>query len=138
MKNLLTNLRYKMNRFMEGRYGTDELNMFLLKVAIVVMLLSYLPKMSWLMLIAYGLIIWSLVRSLSRKYHKHRVELYTYIRLKNAVKGRISLAKQIWQNRKTHKYFTCKKCGNVFRVPKGKGKIEVTCPKCKDKSIRKS
>ena len=123
---------------MYGRYGTDKLNMFLLKLSIILVFLSYFPKMGICSLIAYILVIWALFRSLSKNLHKRRLELYKYEEIKRDFKGRISLVRQIWQNRKTHKYFRCKNCGNIFRVPKGKGKIEVTCPKCRDKSIRKS
>ncbi|MBQ7086095.1 MAG: hypothetical protein IJM96_01295 [Clostridia bacterium] len=138
MRNWLTKLAQKINQFMYGRYGTDRLNMFLLKLSIILVFLSYFPKMGICSLIAYIFVIWALFRSLSKNLHKRRLELYKYEEIKRDFKGRISLIKQIWQNRKTHKYFRCKNCGNIFRVPKGKGKIEVTCPKCKTKSIRKS
>ncbi|MBQ7094170.1 MAG: hypothetical protein IJN84_06625 [Clostridia bacterium] len=138
MRNWLTKLAQKINQFMYGRYGTDRLNMFLLKLSIILVFLSYFPKMGICSLIAYIFVIWSLFRSLSKNLHKRRLELYKYEEIKRDFKGRISLIKQIWQNRKTHKYFRCKNCGNIFRVPKGKGKIEVTCPKCREKSIRKS
>lgn len=138
MKNWLTKITQSINRFMYGRYGSDELNMFLLIFSLILVFLSYIPKMGICSLIAYILVIWSLFRSFSKNFNKRRLELVKYIRLKNSVVGRISLSKQMWQNRKTHKYFRCKNCGNYFRVPKGKGKIEVTCPKCKEKTIRKS
>ena len=138
MRNWLTKLAQKINQFMYGRYGTDKLNMFLLTLSIILVFLSYFPKMGICSLIAYIFVIWALFRSLSKNLHKRRIELYKYEEIKRDFKGRISLVRQIWQNRKTHKYFRCKNCGNIFRVPKGKGKIEVTCPKCKEKSIRKS
>ena len=138
MRNWLTKLAQKINQFMYGRYGTDKLNIFLLTLSIILVFLSYFPKMGICSLIAYIFVIWALFRSLSKNLHKRRLELYKYEEIKRDFKGRTSLVKQIWQNRKTHKYFRCKNCGNIFRVPKGKGKIEVTCPKCKEKSIRKS
>ncbi|MBQ6835874.1 MAG: hypothetical protein IJO47_02345 [Clostridia bacterium] len=138
MRNWLTKLAQKINQFMYGRYGTDKLNMFLLTLSIVMVFLSYFPKMGIFSLLAYILVIWALFRSLSKNLHKRRLELYKYEEIKRDFKGRISLIKQIWQNRKTHRYFRCKNCGNISRVPKGYGKIEVTCPKCKTKSIRKS
>ena len=138
MRNIFSKLTQSFGRFMYVRYGTDELNRFLLIVALIMIFLSYFPHMGMLSLMAYIPLVWSLFRSFSKKIHKRRLELVSYIKLKKAVIGRASLVRQMWINRKTHKYFKCKKCGNIFRVPKGKGKIEVTCPKCRDKSIRKS
>ena len=46
--------------------------------------------------------------------------------------------KKKWENRKTTKYIECPTCGQTLAVPKGKGKIRVTCPKCGTKVETKS
>ena len=71
-------------------------------------------------------------------YAKRRKERDLYIHTFEDVAQWIKVQRRRWEDRKTHRYFTCEVCKTVFRVPKGKGSIEVTCPKCGDKKIRKS
>lgn len=47
-------------------------------------------------------------------------------------------AKKMWDERKTTKFLKCPNCGQILSVPKGKGKIRVTCPKCRTKVETKS
>ena len=47
-------------------------------------------------------------------------------------------AKKMWSERKTSKFLKCPSCGQILSVPKGKGKIRVTCPKCHAKVETKS
>lgn len=48
------------------------------------------------------------------------------------------LAKKMWKERKTSNFLKCPQCGQVLSVPKGKGKLRVTCPKCHAKMEVKS
>lgn len=122
--------------WMQGRYGKDELNQFLLLVSLVPIFISlFFPKVLYVALIPAGFAIY---RWYSKDYAKRRKERDIYIRTFEDVAQWIKVQHRKWEDRKTHRYFTCDKCKAVFRVPKGKGKIEVTCPKCGDKKIRKS
>ena len=122
--------------WMRGRYGKDELNQFLLLVSLVPIVISiFAPKVLYLALIPLG---FATYRSCSKEIAARRKERDTYIRLVEDAVQWTKLQKRKWNDRKTHRYFTCEQCKAVFRVPKGKGKIEVTCPKCGDKKIRKS
>ena len=116
--------------FMAGRYGTDRLNMVILCAGLVVSLLSVWSQSRGLNLIffllSYGLMIWAIFRSLSRNTYKRYLENRKFLQLINRVKDR--------QNR----YFDCPKCRQVVRVPRGKGKISITCPRCKEKFVRKT
>lgn len=116
--------------FMAGRYGTDRLNMVILCAGLVASLLSVWTKSRGLNLIffllSYGLMIWAIFRSLSRNTYKRYLENRKFLQLINRVKDR--------QNR----YFDCPKCRQVVRVPRGKGKISITCPRCKEKFVRKT
>ena len=47
-------------------------------------------------------------------------------------------AKKMWKERKTSHFLKCPNCGQIMSVPKGKGKIRVTCPKCRTKIETKS
>lgn len=123
-------LRGGMTRFMQGRYGTDKLNMTLLGVSCVLVLLSLLipsPKVNLVLtLLAYGLMLWAIFRSLSRN---------TYQRYQENRKFRMLLDR--FRDRE-HRYFTCPRCRQSVRVPKGKGKIAISCPKCKEKFVKKT
>lgn len=127
---LSTNLSAAMRSFMEGRYGTDRLNMVILCAGLVASLLSMLvrshPIGLILWVLSYGLMFWAIFRCLSRNTYKRYRENRWFLQLKDRLKDR--------QNR----YFDCPKCRQTVRVPRGKGKIAITCPRCKEKFVRKT
>ena len=116
--------------FMAGRYGSDRLNMVILCTGLVASLLSTVIRVfPWnlvLMLLSYGLMIWAIFRTMSRntyqRYQENRKFLQVFDRLKD----------------RQNKYFDCPKCHQTVRVPRGKGKISITCPRCKEKFVRKT
>ena len=117
-------------RFMMGRYGTDKLNMAILVVGLIASLLSVFVGMPLLnlvlVLLSYGLMGWALFRMLSRNTYKRYRENRKYLMLMERFKDR------------EHRYFDCPRCRQQVRVPRGKGKISITCPKCREKFIRKT
>ena len=120
-----------LQRFMIGRYGTDKLNIAILVAGLVASVLSviirFLPLVRLLlMLLSYGLVVWSVFRALSRNTYKRYLENRKYLMFMQQVKDR------------EHRYFDCPRCHQQTRVPRGKGKISITCPKCKEKFIRKT
>ena len=133
MKRWFEKLGYKMASFMYGRYGNDALTKFLLILALVLMVISWIPRLWWVYLLALGVMIWSLYRSFSRKLYKRRQELDRYLKIKKPIANFFKLQRNKWRDRKTHVYFKCKKCKAVLRVPKGKGSIVVICTRCKDR-----
>lgn len=117
-------------RFMAGRYGTDKLNSLLLWIAAAFVLLSVFFQNPWLnlvsVLLAYSLMGVVIFRSLSRNTYQRHKENRRYLNLLERLKDR------------EHRYFTCPKCKQSVRVPKGKGKIAISCPKCREKFIKKT
>ena len=115
-------------RFMAGRYGTDKLNMALLWASVIVMVISlFLPSISLVLsIIYYGLLIWALARTFSRNTYKRYQENRKFLALLDRIKDR------------QHRYFSCPKCRQTVRVPRGKGKIAITCPKCRERFVKKS
>ena len=130
LRRMTGRLNMGMRRFMEGRYGTDKLNIFLLKTAMVLMLIDLFLPAGVLKLVFWalpiGLMVWTIVRSLSRNIYKRYEENRKYLQMLDAVKDR------------EHRYFNCPKCRQRVRVPRGKGKISITCPKCREKFIKKT
>jgi protein-arginine kinase activator protein McsA len=78
------------------------------------------------------------MRSLSRKTSQRASENYKYFVYKNRATGWFRRLKTRWADRKEHKYFRCPQCRATVRVPRGKGKIRITCPRCKNTFIKKS
>ena len=116
--------------FMAGRYGTDRLNMVILTAGLVISLLSVFSTSPTLTLIffvlSYGLMIWAICRSLSRNTYKRYQENRKFLQVFDRLKDR------------HHRYFDCPKCHQMVRVPRGKGKIAITCPRCREKFVKKT
>ena len=117
-------------RFMQGRYGTDKLNTAILLAGLAACVLSMfirLPLINWLLTMgSYVLMGWAIFRSLSRNTYKRYQENRKYLRFLERIKDR------------EHKYFDCPRCRQPVRVPRGKGKISITCPKCAEKFVKKT
>ena len=123
------NMGAKLRRFMIGRYGTDKLNTVILTAGLVVCLIGVFVKGPVSLLftvVSYGLMIWALCRTFSRNTYKRYQENRKYLMLMDRLKDR------------QHRYFTCPKCRQTVRVPRGKGKVAITCPRCKERFIKKS
>ena len=119
-----------LQRFMMGRYGTDKLNMWILGGGLVLCIISIFiafPPVSLLLTAgSYALMIWAIFRTFSRNTYKRNRENRRFLKILDRIKDR------------DHRYFDCPKCRQPVRVPRGKGKIMITCPKCKEKFQRKT
>lgn len=125
-------------RFMMGRYGSDQFNMFLLILAIVLMILNlFFIRNTFLSTIVWLILIYSLFRTYSRNIYKRKVENDKYLSLIQPIQKRINIIKKNREDHE-HKYFLCPECKQTVRVPKGRGKITITCPKCNHKFDKKS
>ncbi len=124
-------LRSGLQRFMYGRYGqNDKLNSLLLWSGMIVVVVSmFLPSgvlTVVLPLVAYILLGVAMWRLLSRNVYRRALENRKFLALLARIKDR------------EHRYFSCPKCKQVVRVPRGKGKILITCPKCREKFTKKA
>ena len=138
MRNFLDNLKYKLAVWMQGRYGNDELNNALFITFFVFWVISLITKKSLFYTIGLILLVYSLYRSLSRDHVKRSNERLWFLKMIDRIKRYPKQMKQRWDQRKTHKFFTCKQCGVTIRVPRDKGQIEITCPKCGYKFIKRT
>lgn len=130
-------MREKLNRFMQGRYGNDRLNQFLMIAALICIVLSFI----WggvFDLIALLLMIYAYYRMLSRNMYQRAAENQWYLRKEQKVKGFFGKQKNVFQQRKTHHIYKCPNCKQKIRVPKGKGRIAIRCQKCGTEFIRRS
>ena len=119
-----------MQRFMAGRYGHDRLNMVLLGSGLVLCLAGMFIRLWWVNLLltlgSYAMLGLALFRCFSRQTYKRYQENRRFLLKMDQIKDR------------EHRYFICPKCRQTVRVPRGKGKIAITCPKCKEKFVKKS
>ena len=133
-RGLLQRFAVTMARFMYGRYGMDELSKALTVAALILYVMGiFIPFVD---LIGMVLLVWSLFRTYSRNIEKRRIERERYLRRTEGIRKWFRLRKRMFKERKTHTYFKCKTCKAVIRVPKGRGEINVGCPKCKTRTIR--
>ena len=122
-----------LQNFMRGRYGVDQLSIFLLVIYIVVTLLTGFFQLPLLSYAPLAILIWCWFRILSRNTYKRSKENTTFLRMVFPITSRYRSLKKRFRDRKTHKYYRCPNCKQELRVPKGKGEITITCPKCKTK-----
>ena len=131
----MNKFRQWLYRFMAGRYGTDKLNIVLLILALALGLVPsvlmifgvFMPLLNAaLALLSYLLTGFAIFRCFSRNTYRRYEENRKFLRFWERLKDR------------KHRYFDCPKCRQPVRVPKGAGKIAITCPKCKEKFIRKT
>ena len=130
IRQFLQRLSYGLRNFMVGRYGTDKLNMVILSAGLAACLISAFVdsvKVNLLLTaLSYGLMVWALFRSFSRNTYKRYQENRKFLQFFDRLKDR------------DHRYYDCPKCRQVVRVPRGKGKIAITCPKCKERFVKKT
>ena len=125
-----------LNNLMAGRYGSDELSFTLLMIYLGICILGIFVDAAFLQLIGLFIILFSLFRILSRNVEARRAENEAFMNFLRRT-GKESEARKARRQDKDHRYFRCKNCGTVMRVPKGIGKIEITCPKCGEKITKK-
>ena len=129
--------------FMAGRYGSDNFGRFLCIAACVLLVVSIIVGGGTVAgMILWGLAVLVLVyayfRMFSRKVNQRFAENYRYLKIRNGFTGFFKKRFNRIKQSKTHKFFKCPSCKATVRVPKGKGKIKITCPKCGEKFIKKT
>ena len=125
-------------RFMYGRNGGDHLGLALVWTAVALNIINIFVKSEVVYLVVNtasgAVMLWAIFRMFSKNLAKRRAENAKFLqRVWWPLKGKIARAKD-----KDHKYFTCPNCRTVCRVPRGKGKLVITCPKCRNQIHGKS
>lgn len=124
------NFANSIQRMMMGRYGHDRLNVALLVVGLIMTVISMFVRVKLVVLVttllSYVFLILALIRCFSRNTYKRYNENRRFLLLVDRLKDR------------SNRYYSCPKCRQTIRVPRGKGKIAITCPKCREKFIKKT
>ncbi len=164
MRNFFQRLSEGYRRFMVGRYGSDQFSRFLMLLALFMLVLNLLfgSKTPVFYFLVWAVIVYSYFRMFSKNIEKRYNENTRYMQLKEKVLGFFSGRKnsggyynsnasqnsQTYDNRrpnnqtmrsdKEHRIFRCPGCDQRVRVPRGRGKIEITCPRCGQKFVKRS
>ena len=135
-------MKEKLRQFMIGRYGVDDLSRAQIIVSMVLLLvstfLSAFFRVNILYWLGLALLIYSYFRILSRNVSKRYEENQRYLNAKYRAVVKKNNLKKRWAQRSTYRFFKSPQCKQTVRVPKGRGKICITCPKCKTEFIKKS
>lgn len=122
-------MKDKLRRFMYGRYGMDPLGHFLFFACVILLLLSRFTHKGLLYWIALALLIYEYVRMLSRNIQKRFSENQIYLSYRDKVKRFFAKQKHLMQLRKDYRIYSCPKCHQKVKIPKGRKKVEIHCPK---------
>lgn len=135
MKN---NWKNKMMQFMQGRYGADQMGQMLSAVSMVFLIISLFSRnQAWFLLAVIG-IVYNYVRMFSKNISKRYAENQKYLKMTAGIRRKLASWKSQLAQRKIYHIYRCPGCKQKIRVPRGRGKIEIRCPKCNTRFVKKS
>ncbi len=132
-------MKYKLQRFMIGRYGVDTLGMHILWFCVALSFLSLLFRKQslFLYILLDVLTFYELYRTFSKNYGKRNRENTLYLDFLTRVKRSYKVLKNNLTDKQYH-YYLCPKCAQMIRIPRGRGKITIHCPNCRHSFDKKS
>ena len=137
-------------RFFNGRYGIDNLGI------VLVLLSSVLSGFQYTWFVSIAVFGYALFRAFSKDKFKRSMELekfnrviykfkpyfdpirIAFMKAFNFLRSGFKTERMKWNQRKQYVFFKCSKCGRTLRLPRGKGKLQVTCPNCKTQTFKKT
>ena len=130
-------MRNWFQRLMMGRYGVDQLTWVRLVLSLILSLCGSIFRINVLRILCWAVLVVCYLRIFSRNIYARQQEIQKLLqfwwKLKNGHANRPSK-----EERKKYKVFICPTCKQKLRVPRGKGKISITCPKCSTSFIKKT
>ncbi len=135
---MMNQLRERMTRFMIGRYGIDRLGQFLLTVGMIILAVNLFVRNYALSLVVMVVLIVCYYRMFSRDINKRYGENQKFERMRFRVTEKFKKVKFRTLQMKDYHIYKCPSCGQKIRIPRGKGKISIHCPKCSTDFIKKS
>ena len=131
-------MRDKIYNFMRTRYGNDQFSSFLTRMGLILIIIDVWAKTGVLYFLGLASFIYGYVRIFSKKYDKRAAENKWFLSHTTGVRNVFKLMKKSKEAGKDYKIFTCPRCEQMIRIPRGKGRIEIRCPKCGNTFIKKS
>ena len=131
-------MREKFRQFMIGRYGADEFSKVCSMGVVVFLVLHLLTRWSVFLLLGFALMIYMYFRMFSRNISKRYAENQKFLAKTSKIRMRWNKEINMMKQRKVYHIYSCPGCKQKIRIPKGKGKIEIKCPKCQTTFVKKS
>ena len=128
----------KLRKFLSGRYGIDELYKFLIMANLVVILINIYTDWPFLDYISLVLLVVAIYRAFSRNINRRYEENARFLNWWNPLMRKIAGLRERAIGLKTYRYFRCPICRQQLRIPRGKGRVLITCPKCGNKFQRRT
>ena len=125
-------------RFMQGRNGVDQLGKTLNTVTLILLLISMFTRWTIVYVVAIVLMVYTYFRIFSKNIPKRYAENQKFCNWRYDMAIKKNKKKQEWEQRKIYRFFRCPMCNQKVRVPKGRGKIAITCPKCREEFVKRS
>lgn len=127
---------------MYGRNGVDELarfESFLIWIPILLSIFIRVPIVqSFFSLLTVVLIVHLYFRVFSKNVSKRYEENQKFRNFRYNMAIKKNNFKKRREQKAIYKYFKCPMCKQQVRVPRGHGKIIITCPKCREEFARRS
>ena len=131
-------MREKFLHFMQGRYGADQLYRVMLIGGAVLVILSNFIFEVFFLLLGWILVVLAFVRAFSKDYSRRYAENQKFLELTGKIRKVFGKQRYVMEQRKDYHIYTCPGCKQKIRIPRGKGRIEITCPKCHTTFIKNS
>ncbi len=128
----------KLREFMYGRNGTDMFSLALVIAGFVINVLYVLTTFRLLYLLSLAIFGYALFRTLSKNIPARQKENQKFMEFWWKFKNRWTGIRADFEERKTYKHFKCPSCGQKIRIPRGRGKVEIRCPKCSNRFVKKA
>ena len=125
-------------QFMQGRYGADQMGQMLSAVSMVFLIISLFSRnQAWFLLAVIG-IVYNYFRMFSKNISKRYAENQKYLTMTAGIRRKLASWKSQLAQRTIYHIYRCPGCKQKIRVPRGRGKIEIRCPKCNTRFVKKS
>ncbi|MCI8483762.1 MAG: hypothetical protein HFH41_05435 [Lachnospiraceae bacterium] len=131
-------MRQKMQRFMMGRYGADPLGQVYMGISLVLLFLSLFSKWDIFYILALALMGYEYYRMMSKQIEKRYQENQKFMNWRYQLAVKKNRRREHAKQRKIYHFYKCPSCSQKVRVPRGKGRICITCPKCRTEFVKKS
>lgn len=123
----------RLSEWLRGRQGPDDLAVFSVNLAIVIVLVNVFARTGWLGWVGLALVAYAMFRIQSRNLGARARENEAFLRALGPVRPWVQNPRAAWAELRAYKHVRCTSCRQRVRVPRGKGRLRVTCPRCKTK-----